>query len=1220
MPNLQEIESFKRELNSTGNEEGILAERGETIEDVPPPESGLSDDLSQLLELGSEDGETEPGYDFAEEPPAEELAEPFEEPLGEELAEPLAEPPVEVTADDDFDILGDMEIEEGESAENEPDGEVAGGTDGFDIDGIFPETPGDEESAGISEEEYAGLAGFEETAEDAADETDGLDEGLFEELPEISEEPFTGDEDVPDSVDSPEADIPDLFADEAGSQDEPAAAGLSDEDLFGPVEAEPGEPTADVAFDEGDIADDIFSEPEDQLSDEPEGAGQSGDESPVEPFDDAFGGLSDEDLFGEAPEADQEDRATESADLEGEDFAEPSSADEAAEIGDFDDEFDIPEGFDAPVDLAEEEPAETPEELEPAPIEDSEFSEISEAPAEDIPADDAGLEGEFSIPEEFSFDDEALGEAFSESTEEESFDTAASAPDETEEFFSDEAPEDSFEAPVAEDYEEPIQAESDGFDEDLGGAETPDSEEFAFEEGVDDFDLVSGAGEMPADEYDTEAPAEKDEDEEIREVGEEDFDLDDFSLGDISEHFGVSEEEAAELPTEEELNPALSVGDAAPGVEAQLDLTDPQFEAMQRTLGILPRNLRIIIEEAIGEQQLSGEELETLVDALVRGRSPKEIATLAGKITGQRIIIPSQYEKRTGLEFEEEVGTFAYVFRQTVLPVLKTASLVLAALGLITFLGYRFLYRPIRATILYNRGLEQIDIGAHLEGNALFDRARELRKARRRYYDYADAFIGERRTDLAVDKYEELLANYPLDKKGTQDYANLDTYELAEYAHAENLLQNYLDEPKNIYDYDTLLQLGDNYMEWAVEEPKNYENARRTFAVLIQQHGSRDEVMFRMLEYFIRTDNLPEVLKLKQYFQNVENLDLDPIAYAELGGYLISRDEIEGRTRYASDARDILFEAMKEDEDLPEIHYNLARLFRFVEDYGEEKKALRRAFTGLRTMRSRSTAREEMYIDTIDRQGEVAFHDTEYLLAEDKFIVAKKRYEDALQRGRLSREPIFGRIYSNLADIYYYISGNFSGAADNYRRAIEHGYSTPDLYYKMGHIDYRKELYDSALLRFYESAGDYSSNVNLMYATANTLYQQNLYSAAQGYYLHVLTSLESQLKNIPILRPGEVPEHRALVDNLTKTHNNLGATLFRLAERSTDNRKVSQALVNLTTSSEYFDRLTRDRETFVRTESKNLAYLNTRAIIYRDAGYDVEIYNDIPRDLAEGEL
>jgi len=424
--------------------------------------------------------------------------------------------------------------------------------------------------------------------------------------------------------------------------------------------------------------------------------------------------------------------------------------------------------------------------------------------------------------------------------------------------------------------EEPVEGPEEPA-EAAAGEEEGAPDEFAFDDEVDEFEL-------PA-EQESAAAAGAEEAEKTGEpakVGEDDFDLDDFSLGDLSEQFGVKEEEAEKPPTEEELNPALAVSDKLPGSEDILNLTDDQFASLQRTLASLPRNLRIIVEESIGEEQLSGENLENLVDALVRGRSPRDIAGIAGRITGQRIVIPAAYEKRTGVEFEEEKGAVAYLFKYKVLPFARTAALVLVVLGLFSFLGYRFVYRPAKAVVLYNRGLTEIEEGSYIAGNEYFGEARELWESRRRFFQYAEAFAEQRRNDLAAEKYEELLAaSRGFDRRGLIDYARLETYGRAAYAHSEELLEKILQIDKYIYDYEALLLSGDNYMEWALERPEKYENARLAFATLIQKYGERDELMFRMLEYFIRTDNLREVVTLKDYFQGIEKLDLNAEAYAE---------------------------------------------------------------------------------------------------------------------------------------------------------------------------------------------------------------------------------------------------------------------------------------------------------------------------------------------------
>jgi len=62
--------------------------------------------------------------------------------------------------------------------------------------------------------------------------------------------------------------------------------------------------------------------------------------------------------------------------------------------------------------------------------------------------------------------------------------------------------------------------------------------------------------------------------------------------------------------------------------------------------------------------------------------------------------------------------------------------------------------------------------------------------------------------------------------------------------------------------------------------------------------------------------------------------------------------------------------------------------------------------------------------------------------------------------------------------------------------------------------------------------------------------------------------LELKKASIGNLLPLEVPEHRALMDNLVKVNNNLGVTMIRLAERTGDRRKRSEALVYLTAAAQ----------------------------------------------------
>ena len=94
MPSRSDIEQFKTILNSLGSEPEIRAKKQETIEDVVPPEEGLSTDISQLLDSFS-GGETA----------AEEETGPDLSALDEAIApqkKPAQEPETEELPDLDF--------------------------------------------------------------------------------------------------------------------------------------------------------------------------------------------------------------------------------------------------------------------------------------------------------------------------------------------------------------------------------------------------------------------------------------------------------------------------------------------------------------------------------------------------------------------------------------------------------------------------------------------------------------------------------------------------------------------------------------------------------------------------------------------------------------------------------------------------------------------------------------------------------------------------------------------------------------------------------------------------------------------------------------------------------------------------------------------------------------------------------------------------------------
>jgi len=1219
MPSRQDIQNFDKILTTLGNEPAIAARRGEEIEEVPEPEEGLSEDISALL---GEDFDAGAGTPESEEEPRsmEELfAAPEETAEGAEQAEEGEEEAEE--ADEGFlrDFAASMQ-EEGEGAEEEsgakaPAGEGEAGPSEEDLFGdislpeedFFGELPAEGEAEGgpegepVPSEEAATPAG-EPTpaagepappAEEAAPPEEELQAPADE---EVSGEP-EGGEPAAREVEEPE----EIF----GFPEEEWPGMTGEEDEEAPEEPEPAEAEepADVGEPEefgdlgdfGDLFDEEFAEPEESAA-----AGSQPEEpEEAEQAEQAEGGP----LPGTEGEEPEELEAAETE--EPVDVGEPEEFGDLGDFGDlFGEEFGEPEEA-AAAGRQPEEP-EAPEQAEEAEGAPDVFGEAE--PFEENPFEGVEIGGEF---EEAPGADERAGAGAEEFAQE----GAGEGADELESFDFDtdfgEFEEDAGESggfDIPEGFEEVLEEEPEGAQggESASGSSVPQSEdEFSFdvEEGADSLPAESDEFSFDESEFEEAEPGAED----LEDVGE----VDEFSLGDFGAEFGVLEEEE-EAEREAELNPALDVSgnppEAVDRAAADVELTEEEFTSLQRSLGNLPLNIKLAVEQIIGENKGGADQIERLIRMLVADESPRAIADYAGKILGKELRVPKGYEKRTGVAFEQERGSFAYRFRENIVPILRLVGAALLVIGLISFLGYRYIYRPLYARSLYEQGLGDVRAERYTQANDKFGRAVDVWRVKKRYYQFAEAFTGKRQYSLAVQKYEQLLSHYPLDKKGILDYAHLESAILADYQKAESLLESYLD--RNMFDYEALMASGDNYMAWAEEEPSHYEDARKAYATLIEQYGDRDELLMKMLSYFIATDNEKQVTYLKNVFQDDPRANIDPLVYAQLGGYLIDKNEL-------GDVSEILMRALRKNDKLPEIHYQLARYYQRADDPTSERRALRNTRTLLEALEPLSKSRTAILIDTYRRMAENAYGREEYLTAQQNYTRGIRRFEEARQANVLKPKREFGALYAGLGDIFYYQSKDFDGALEQYNKAEANGYKTKALNYKQGYVYYRNGQYDQAIDRFFDAAGTYTSNRNILYAEANTLYQKGNYFAAQGYYLDLLDRLHNERSKIGTLLLNEDPEHRALVDYLIKVNNNLGVTSYRLYQRSSDPQKLTDAEVYLKNSTEDSVNLNRSDTTGARAQSVDLAYLNLRYVLYPETDYRLQLYGDLPLDLED---
>jgi tetratricopeptide (TPR) repeat protein len=824
---------------------------------------------------------------------------------------------------------------------------------------------------------------------------------------------------------------------------------------------------------------------------------------------------------------------------------------------------------------------------EAAPIEDfsiPDFDTAEEKPDEAVPAESVGaaFDADFSIPD-------LGGEAGQESPAEEL---------------------------VPEPVEEPSAGAGEPAGEELG---SDAFETFTFEEpgaapeaGSGEF--LSGAGIGPGQDLDTE----------IASLSEEAPVADTFKIDQDWGGFGSFGGEGAKEGPVRPAPPPRAAPQARQAEEKfkPVSLSEAQVDRLQDSLLSYPLNLRVAIEDVIANDKGSEAQQSKLVWALVDGASAEEAAALAGRVLKRHIPIPKGREKRTGAALEAERGSFAYAFIHTFLPVIKIGLLVLVAASAIGYLGWRFVYVPLAADSLYRTGYQRVAEDRYPEAETDFAKATAMREFIAWYYRYAEAYAAKRQYILAEKKYASLVAAHPRETKGILAWARLEKEQL-KFEEAVMVLQG---APRSVkgeaargmtgllsWDYfnkEGLLLLGDVYLDWAEEAPGKYEDARRTYAKLLERYGDEEVYLERMLLYFIRVDKLKEVLPLKAHFlADPKKSALSALVLAELGGYLLDKDRLE-------DLRDILLSAAKKDPAVPEAHYHLARYFRRSGDPTEERKALDNAVRTFAALPGLGARRTGMYIESLIWRARFLVQAKEWLGAERDFASAAAEYEKALELRRVAKSGRFGEAYAGLADVAYWQRDDLASALALYERAEANGFATKDTSYKRGNILYRTERYKESLEQFYRAQDKGAASPYLDYAFGSAFGARNDLFSAEAYYRRVSAAMEKLLADVGEPAPQERPSEVEILGLYLRSENNLGVALYRSAARSGDARRRNEAMATLTHSVRLYDLLSQESTALEGPEARNLALENMNVLLRTGKGENLRVYTLIEKDTA----
>ena len=649
-------------------------------------------------------------------------------------------------------------------------------------------------------------------------------------------------------------------------------------------------------------------------------------------------------------------------------------------------------------------------------------------------------------------------------------------------------------------------------------------------------------------------------------------------------------------------------------------LSDSQYKKFIKNLSAYPLNVRMAVEELIVKNEFTDEAEFEIIQKVLKKVSARQLASELEKMLDIAIPVPRDFERRTAEEYEAYKSSFHYQLSNKIIP----GAIISFAALIVCFFMFQFarffIYRPVRASSLYGQGYKLLESENFPQAETKFSEATKYQLIKKWFFRYAHGYKDHKQFIRAEQMYRNILYCFNFDKKAGLEYAEMETKDLANYEKAEEiLLRDVLDH--HINDADGILMLGDNYLEWADEKnPEKYDEALKRYSELVQLYGQTDKYMARMMRYYIRTDNLKEVLNLKErFFPRAKSLE--PQDWTELSGYCL--DKLYGylapsdeylRTKI-EDVKKMLVRAVQSDAENPIAYYNLGRYYINTNNSGNAEKTLQKS---IQFFDKANVVKKKDYYKNIDSYrllGEIYTDEKEYLKAMESFTDGITLFTNANISSGLEGNSKIGNLYADMGDIEYFISGNYDNALQNYQDAVDTDYDNGKIRYKIGYIQYSKKNYSEAIGSFMKTAEEYADDHSLLLAMGNTLSLRDDNFAAEGYYEHLVEQINNYRNQHDRLFPQTRKDDNELVETYLKASNNLGVTLYRLAKRTGSSAMNAKSMVEFQESMRAWDALTRNQNTMVRLGGSNLAEQNFKYVTNPMPEFEPAIYTELPRTL-----
>ena len=653
-------------------------------------------------------------------------------------------------------------------------------------------------------------------------------------------------------------------------------------------------------------------------------------------------------------------------------------------------------------------------------------------------------------------------------------------------------------------------------------------------------------------------------------------------------------------------------------------LSDEQYKTFLANLAEYPLNVRLAFEDFIVQDEFTDDAEFELIEKILNKAPARQVAGMLEKMLDTSIPIPRDFEHRTAAEYEAYKKSLSYQLRNKIIPgILLGLVLMIVGWGLFKFGDY-CIYRPLKANSLYKQGYALLQADEYPQAEMRFEEAVKRRINKKWFFKYARGYREHKQYQRAGKMYQNILRYYKHDKAAGLEYADMELEDLANYERAEEIVRREVLD-YHINDADGILKLGDVFLEWGTEkDPSKLELAREQYATLIQLYSPTDLYMSRMMRYFIRTDNLREVIQMQKNFEQREK-SLGSDDWAELSGYLLDKyygalAPSEEYLRYEIEGlRNLLLRAVKTNPNNPIALYNLSKYFIKTGETAAIESTLQSTIEKFNEVPSMKKRDLYKYIDAYKLLGEHYIGTTDYLQAQEQFAEGISLFTTERDNAGFEGTPAIGELYKDMGDIKYSISGDYDEALFNYKYSVELENDSPAIRYRIGYIQYKKKNYVEALGAFMKAGDGNIKERNLMLAMANTLYLRGDDYAAQGYYNQLIDSLDLEIAENGLVFPQANVKDYDLVNTYLYASNNYGVTLYKLAKRTGNSALNAQAIVEFSQSVRAWDALTRNLDTMVRLEGSNLAEQNIKYITHPIPEFEPSIYTDISKTLMDNE-